>query len=40
VGTCMGAFKLMEECWKRRRRLENCDMISVMESLGHFILLG
>lgn len=40
VGTCMEAFKVMEECWQRRTRLRNCDWISVMESLGHLILLG
>jgi hypothetical protein len=40
VGTHMGALKLMEECWKRRKRQGNCDMMSVMQSLGHFILLA
>jgi hypothetical protein len=40
VGACMGAFKVMEECWKRKMRSQNCDWISVMESLGHLILLA
>jgi hypothetical protein len=41
VGTCMEAFKLMEECWKRRKTgLGNCDWMCVMHSMNQLILLG
>jgi hypothetical protein len=41
VGTCMEAVKVIEECWKRRKTgLGSCDWVSVMQSLGHLILLS
>ena len=39
-GRCMGVFKLMEECWKRKARSINSDWVSVMDSLGYSVLFS
>lgn len=41
VGTCLTAFQLMEECWKRRAvGEENYDWVSAMNSIGILAILA
>jgi hypothetical protein len=41
VGTCREAFKIVEECWRiRKKGARNCDWIFVMNSLGDHVLLA
>jgi hypothetical protein len=41
VGTCLVAFKLIEECWRiRKTDSRNCDWVIAMNNLGHHALLG
>jgi hypothetical protein len=40
IGTCLEAFKIVEECWEMRKsRSFNCDWVSVMNKWGHYVLL-
>jgi len=39
-GTCLQAFRIIEECWEMRRVCSfNCDWVCVMNKLGRNILL-
>jgi hypothetical protein len=40
VGTCLEAFKIMEECWERRKTCScSCDWVSIMNKRSHYVLL-
>jgi hypothetical protein len=40
IGTCLQAFRIMEECWEMRRICScNCDWVLIMNKLGYNILL-
>ena len=41
IGTCLEAFKIMEECWEARKTCScNYDWVSVMNKRGQYVLLG